>query len=93
MTENSAAHKRERRRWLPVVEAGNGWCSEPVCLMPSRWLDPDQPWDLSHDHAAGYGYLGPSHFTCNRAEGARRGNRERGQDNAPEGQGVGRWKL
>lgn len=79
MTINSAAHKRERKLWLPVVKAGQAYCSEPVCLMPSRWLDPSQPWDLSHDHQRG-GYLGPSHRRCNRAEGAARGNRARQGD-------------
>jgi hypothetical protein len=93
MTENSASHKRERRRWLPVVARGDAYCSEPVCLMSDRWLDPSQPWDLSHDHAAGYGYLGPSHPACNRAEGAARGNRQRARDKVPEAQGVGRWRL
>lgn len=77
MTVNSTAHKRERQRWAPVVASGNGWCAERICLMPTRWLDPGQPWDLAHDHARGTGYLGPAHRKCNRAEGAARGNRAR----------------
>lgn len=92
MTENSAAHKRERRRWLPVVRAGNGWCAELVCLRPSRWMDPSEPWDLAHDHVNG-GYLGPSHRACNRSEGAARGNRQRGCEMPAQVQGVGRWRL
>lgn len=76
MTANTTAHKRERRRWAPVVTSGNGWCAERICLMPTRWLDPGQPWDLAHDHQHG-GYLGPAHPRCNRAEGAARGNRAR----------------
>lgn len=76
MTDNTTAHKRERKRWAPIVASGQGWCAEPVCKMPSRWLDPTQAWDLSHNHQHG-GYLGPSHPACNRAEGARRGNRAR----------------
>jgi hypothetical protein len=83
MTVNSAAHKRERKLWARVVARGEGWCSEPVCLMPDRWIHPDEPWDLSHNHghADGVGlYLGPSHRKCNRSEGASRGNRARGSD-------------
>lgn len=64
------AHRKERDRWRPVVAAGEAWCAELVCLMPSRWIAPGSAWDLAHDRANG-GYLGPSHSGCNRAEGGR----------------------
>jgi hypothetical protein len=61
------AHKRERERWLPIVASGQAFCSEPVCLEPTRHIRPDEPWDLSHT-ADRTGWLGPSHRRCNRAE-------------------------
>jgi len=64
------AHRAERERWRPIVDAGEAHCAEPICKQPSRWIQPGTPWDLSHDRTTG-GYLGPSHFGCNRAEGGR----------------------
>ena len=63
-------HQAERARLKPTVDAGQAYCTEVICLMPSRWIQPDAHWDLAHDRARG-GYLGPSHRRCNRAEGAR----------------------
>lgn len=70
------SHQRERERWRPTVDSGQGFCAEPVCLMRSRWIAPGTPWDLAHG-ATRDTYRGPSHARCNRAEGARRGNRMR----------------
>ncbi len=68
--EHGKAHKAERERHRPTVEAGHASCTEIICLMPNRWIQPGTPWDLAHDRASG-GYLGPAHSRCNRAEGAR----------------------
>lgn len=94
-----AAHKRERARWRPVVEAGEAWCAELICLMPSRWIHPRARWQLAHDRANG-GYLGPAHAKCNESEGARYGNRKRGarrrlakQPTTPPPSTRGRWVL
>ena len=62
-------HKRERERWRPVVAAGAAYCAEPVCLMDTRWIQPDTPWDLAHDRTTRR-YHGPAHRRCNRSEGA-----------------------
>lgn len=70
------AHRMERKKWEPVVAAGNAQCSEPVCLMRSRWIYPNERWHLSHD-PTGTAYLGPSHRRCNEAENARRNNPKR----------------
>jgi hypothetical protein len=70
-------HREERKKWARLVAAGHAWCAETVCLMPSRWIEPGTPWDVAHD-ATGTQYLGASHATCNRSEGASRGNRQRG---------------
>ncbi|MGH3536556.1 MAG: hypothetical protein ACRDQG_17835 [Pseudonocardiaceae bacterium] len=69
-------HQRERDRWRPVVERGEGWCAELVCLMPTRWIIPGSRWDLAHDRRTG-GYLGPAHAICNRAEGGRFASKRR----------------
>lgn len=75
------AHRAERERWRPLVDAGDAWCAEIVCLMPDRWIEPGTAWDLCHDRETG-GYLGPGHQGCNRAEGGRekhKRKRERGR--------------
>lgn len=64
-----AEHQAERRRWEPVVARGDGWCSEPICLMPTRVIQSGAPWHLAHDRTNG-GYLGPAHVKCNTTEGA-----------------------
>lgn len=75
---NTALHKAERKRWAPVVAAGQAHCTELVCKMPSRWIPPG-PWQLAHDRRVHTGphtctpacYLGPAHVRCNTAEGGR----------------------
>lgn len=66
----------ERKRLGPIVAAGEAWCSEPRCLMRTRWIQPGSPWHLSHD-PSGQVLLGPSHARCNLAEAATRGNKMR----------------
>jgi hypothetical protein len=80
-------HRELRKQWACVIAAGGGWCAEAVCLMPSRFIAPGEPWDLAHD-ATGTWYLGASHPACNRSEGASRGNRMRGKRLGPR-----RWPL
>jgi len=75
-------HQQERARWAPVVASGQAVCCEIVCLMPTRTIRPDEPWDLAHTPDGG-AYLGPSHAPCNRSEGATRGNRARHGAEAP----------
>lgn len=70
-------HQAARRAWEPTVDRGQAHCREPICLMPNRWIKPGTPWDLAHDRAHPGHYLGPAHARCNRAEGARHGNRAR----------------
>lgn len=64
-----AQHAALRRQLDITVQAGNGYCTEPECLMPNRWIPPDTPWDLAHNRNTG-GYHGPAHPKCNRTEGA-----------------------
>lgn len=65
-----------RRAWAPVVARGEATCHEPVCLMPTRVINPGSKWDLCHD-TTGTQILGPGHRKCNRSEGAIRGNAKR----------------
>jgi hypothetical protein len=80
-----AAHQAEKERWRPIVDAGQAYCAEVVCLEErdgrSRWLEPDTPWHLAHDDGQ-QGYRGPAHQRCNTSEGATRGNAARTPDNA-----------
>lgn len=80
-------HRAERKRWAPIVEAGNAECAEPVCVMPSRWIAPGSEWHVSHD-PTGTRYIGPSHAACNVREAAKRARA--GQIS---GQAVTRWAL
>jgi hypothetical protein len=69
-----AAHKRERERLKPIVDAGRAECAQPVCLMPSRRIAPGEPWALGHDDS-GTRWIGPVHQRCNIHDGAVRGGR------------------
>lgn len=62
-----AAHKAERRRWKPIVDAGRA-----VCVRCSQPIAAGSPWDLGHsdDRAS---WTGPEHASCNRAAGGRNG--------------------
>lgn len=66
-----AEHKAEKERWRPIVNAGDAYCAEALCLEErdgrGRWIRPGTPWHLAH--AVGQvGYLGPAHRRCNIAE-------------------------
>lgn len=63
-------HKAERKRWRPIVEAGQARCSAVIFLEASRDIAPDDEWDLDHTDAR-TGYRGPSHARCNRSAGGR----------------------
>lgn len=78
------AHQQERKRWAPVVAAGEAYCVERVCLLRSRWIRPGSRWHLAHD-PTGTVWIGVAHEKCNTSEGAARGNRQRGrQGNRPK---------
>lgn len=64
-----AKHKAERKRLEPIVARG-----ETPCARCGERIIPPEPWDLDHQPDR-QGYLGPSHQSCNRAEGARTRNR------------------
>jgi len=70
----NGAHRVERERLRPAVEAGQANCANPRCVMPTRWIAPGDRWDLGHT-ADGKGYRGPEHSKCNQLEGARNGGR------------------
>lgn len=63
------AHQAERKRWAPIVQAGNAVCAR--CQKP---LAPDEPYDLGHtdDRTT---WQGPEHRRCNRAAGGTNGAR------------------
>lgn len=92
-------HQQERERWRPIVAAGDAYCAEPVCLMPSRWISPTlastQLWHVCHD-PSGRIVIGVGHRRCNLAEAARRGNRMRRRrpKQAPkQAPTTGRWVI
>jgi hypothetical protein len=81
-------HQQERRRWLPIVQAGEAYCAEPICLHANRWIAPDAEWHLAHNRDTG-GYRGPAHARCNTSEGARYRNHI--QDPVPVPLGPKGW--
>ena len=71
------AHRTIRTKWARLLNAAGALpCAEPRRGCPGMVLAGSR-WDLAHDHING-GYKGVAHAACNRAEGARRGNRRRG---------------
>lgn len=68
------AHQKERRRLKPVVDAGNAWCAQPICLMPTRWITPGTPWALGHNDTR-TAWIGPVHAICNQRDGASKGGK------------------
>ena len=86
-----AEHQAERERWAPHVQAGQILCHARTCLMPSRVIYPDTAWDLGHNPER-TAWTGPEHSSCNRSEGATRGNRMRGTV-APIAARPKRWAL
>ena len=60
-------HQQLREKLRPMVEVGLVCCARCGALIESG-----ERWEL--DHAPGkQGYLGPSHFRCNRSAGGRIG--------------------
>jgi hypothetical protein len=77
-------YRAARQRFAIEVKAGRGWCSQPVCVMSTRYIPPGALWDVAHDES-GTIILGPSHRLCNRRDGAVRGNRMRARRYFPPG--------
>jgi hypothetical protein len=67
-------HQRLKDKWRPVVDRGDAYCAQPICVMRTRWIPPGTPWALGHtdDRTA---YLGPTHARCNQLDGASKGGR------------------
>jgi hypothetical protein len=72
------SHQKLHKQWEPIIAAGGGWCTEPVCLFSTRWIPPGTPWHLAHT-PDGTAYHGPAHRRCNLAERNRRCNPIRAQ--------------
>jgi hypothetical protein len=67
-----AAHQRERKRWRQLIDTG-----QVNCCLCGTWLEPGSPFDLDHQPGTDQ-YRGAACPSCNRSEGAARGNRQRG---------------
>jgi len=81
----SGQHPRLRAQWKPQVDAGQVMCHAIICLEErdgrGRRIQAGAPWHLGHT-ADRTGWTGPEHQRCGAADGARRGNRRRGQRRA-----------
>ena len=67
-------YRAARRQFGRMVQAGQGFCAQPVCVMTSRWIPPGTRWDTAHDDS-GTVILGPAHATCNRVEAGKKRHR------------------
>jgi hypothetical protein len=56
-----AIHRRTRRAWTPLVDAGL-----VECARCRELIEPGTPWDLGHDDRDPSLYSGPEHAHCNR---------------------------
>lgn len=84
---NSAEHKRRVRDYTKQIADGNGWCTETICVMPTRYIPPGTPrsgWHVPHTEDGVTYRDGPAHAKCNTADGGRRSHQQR----EPR-----RWKL
>lgn len=70
------AHRAERARWTPLVQAGGINCARQSPNCTGQPIAPDQPWDLGHtdDRTA---WTGPECIPCNRGAGARNATKAR----------------
>lgn len=59
-------------------------CAQPVCLMPTRDIGPDQAAHVAHDDS-GEEIPGAAHELCNTTDGGKRGSEARN--------GVKWWSL
>ena len=64
-------HRQERARIGVLVRGGKAVCV--LCGLP---IEKDALWDLDHKPDLS-GYRGPTHQSCNRSDGAKRGNAKR----------------
>jgi hypothetical protein len=85
-------HQQERKRWAPVVAAGEAYCAQPVCVMATRWIPPGTAWALGHDDT-GQVWIGPVHQRCNARDGAARGNRMRSRKPRLVKRAANRWVI
>jgi hypothetical protein len=76
-----AKHRQVKAAWQRILDRRPVDCHAVTCLMPSRVIPrgtPSHLWDLGHNPER-TAWTGPEHPRCNRAEGAARGNRARGE--------------
>ena len=69
-------HRKVRAQLQRLIDAGQGLCAEPICLMPSREIPPGSgpdDWHVCND-PSGAKVIGPGHARCNESEAAKRGN-------------------
>lgn len=84
-------HEKLRAEWKPLVDAGQAWCAETVCVNPGgRWIKPGTPWHLAHKTDRS-GYKGPAHEGCNCADGGRRSRSRRPKRKQAAGPATPLW--
>ena len=78
------AHRAEKERWRPTVDAGHASCQQGLpgngssgrCIHPTRRIHPGQPWALGlNDQRTAW--IGPVHADCNQRDAASRGGQAR----------------
>jgi hypothetical protein len=84
------AHRGLREQLRPTVDTGQAWCTEPICIEPTRWIAPGTPWDLAHDRQTGQ-HRGPAHARCNRSEAHAYTCRSPKHDHRPHTQASQDW--
>lgn len=75
------SHQAFWKEWDAKIRVtGGGECSERVCIMPTRRIEPNLDWHLTHDHVKGGpdDYLGPARREFNMYEAMERGHVWRG---------------
>lgn len=78
----SAKHRtpehRAAYREIKAAQARGEWlvCAQPICLMATRDISPDEPAHVAHDEL-GEDIIGAAHEHCNVVDGGKVGNQAR----------------
>ncbi len=81
-------HQAVRKVWVEwMAEHGGVDCHAKVCFAETRYIDPDEPWDLGHTEDR-TDWTGPEHRYCNRKEPQLRGLDIPSNEGKPK-----RWEL
>ena len=67
---DNPTYRATRKKLAPIIARNGATCTQPICLMPTRTIQPGEPWDLGHNNNGAI--IGPTHTLCNRTDGGKK---------------------